>query len=80
VKNRFQSLPFKCNLQRYRAGGFGGLGGGAFTGSESNECAMLRAKVLRDTVLARRKLLMVYDADKDGWDAVGLCTLNQVDP
>jgi hypothetical protein len=23
VKNRFQSLPFKCNLQRYTSGSFG---------------------------------------------------------
>ena len=42
---------------------------GSFTGSESKECAMLRDKVLGDTVLERRQLLLKYDAAKDGWNA-----------
>jgi len=49
-------------------GGGGGMGA-AFTGSESKECAMLRANVLGDTVLEERQLLLVYDASRDGWNA-----------
>jgi hypothetical protein len=41
----------------------------AFAGSESAECAMLRAKVLPGTVLASRELVLAYDASRDGWSA-----------
>lgn len=44
-------------------------GAAAFAGTESAECAMLRAKVLGGTVLAQRKLVLVYDAEEDGWNA-----------
>jgi hypothetical protein len=33
VKNRFQNLPFKCNLQRYNAGLEGGYAPGVYCAS-----------------------------------------------
>ena len=46
-----------------------GFPGASFTGQESKECSMLRQKVLQGTVLANRKLILAFDADKDGWNA-----------
>ena len=46
-----------------------GFPGASFTGQESKECSMLRQKILQGTVLANRKLILAFDADKDGWNA-----------
>ena len=40
-----------------------------WSGEESAECAMLRGRVLRDTVLFQTRLVMAYDASADGWNA-----------
>jgi hypothetical protein len=56
VKNRFQSLPFKCSLQRYNKG------------------AMVK-EAQED--FERRSAMQAKQA---ALFAVGLCTLNQVDP
>ena len=37
-----------------------------WSGEESAECAMLRGRVLRDTVLFQTRLVMAYDASADG--------------
>ena len=44
---------------------------GAFAGKEDRERAALRATALRGTTLERRKLLLAYDAETDGWNAGG---------
>jgi hypothetical protein len=37
VKNRFQSLPFKCNLQRYEAGKAGAAGAAGAAGKDDGK-------------------------------------------
>jgi aspartate aminotransferase len=63
VKNRFQNLPFKCNLQRYIVDGFSKTY--CMTGWRLGWAVM-------PAPLARKvELLMVHSV-------VGRCTLNQV--
>ena len=65
MKNRFQNLPFKCNLQRYN----GGLADARNVGLRFVKGTWL-CMLDSDDLLGRDYLHR----------AVGLCTLNEVDP
>jgi hypothetical protein len=77
VKNRFQSLPFKCELQRYSA-------------AEKAESALMEAatiKAEKKALAAHAKLdddnsvsRIAQHTKQLNFLKVGLCTLNQVDP
>jgi hypothetical protein len=66
VKNRFQNLPFKCNLQRYTSG----RGVPKLPRRLTQDAVM---EVIEEVLAARWEQLT-------NPDSVRLCTLNQVDP
>jgi hypothetical protein len=67
VKNRFQDLPFKCNLQRYITAAAVDLFEALAKAESRPNRRALRSSPLR---LLRERFAT----------EVGLCTLNQVDP
>jgi hypothetical protein len=68
VKKRFQSLPFKCNLQRYNADRLCAMGVAA-------QIPMPSFTTRRATHVAKVMRRLVGLSSE-----VGLCTLKQVDP
>jgi hypothetical protein len=71
VKSRFQSLPFKCNLQRYNE--VRGTSGDEVMVSVQAFADVITAPVESSSVTARRKTHEVLrDALATGLDAVGL--------
>jgi hypothetical protein len=80
VKSRFQSLPFKCNLQRYIEVCYGHAL--TFPGTASSYLAFEEAvaasvTTAADAVAAGAALTLSPNA---GITVVGLCTLNSLDP
>jgi hypothetical protein len=90
VKNRFQSLPFKCNLHRYTvaAVAVGGLSlpGGVrlltrtYWLSSIERCFLDRCKINVEVKSGIRPYAAAAARAVNPAVVVGLCTLNQVDP
>jgi dynein heavy chain len=86
VKNRFQSLPFKCSLQRYTMGQGQEIIARKYMTQASTEGQWV---LLQNTHLGLSYLTEIESwfakaeelhEDFRLWITVGLCTLNQVDP
>jgi hypothetical protein len=84
VKNRFQTLPFKCNLQRYNEVAVGDASSAA-AAAEAAEAGTAGAGAAGGNadaaavILESEKEIEVVGS-YDETIVVGLCTLNQVDP
>jgi ubiquinone/menaquinone biosynthesis C-methylase UbiE len=91
VENRFQSLPFKCDLQRYSTGlneiPFPDRHFDLVWSSEVFEHVpthLINQSVAEVVRVAKKHMFFSIAMKRSGFDpdppAVGLCTLNQVDP